>query len=111
MAEVNLVINGRDFGMSCDDGQEQRVIDLGHYVDQRMKEIASSGAASNETHLLILTALMLSDEIFDLRDQVGSLGSQADEAQALKVDEAVIAGTINQMAERIDLIAERMQKV
>ena len=74
MAEVSITINGRTFGISCEDGQEQRVHDLGRYVDARLKEIAKAGAASNESHLLVLTTLMLSDEIFDLRNDVRKLG-------------------------------------
>ena len=66
MAEVTLSINGRDYGISCDDGQEQRVQDLGMYVDSRLRDIAKAGAASNESHLLVLTSIMLADEIFDL---------------------------------------------
>ena len=68
MAEVNLTINGRNYGIACDDGQERRVQALGQYVDQRLKEIARAGAASNESHLLFLTSIILADEIFDLKD-------------------------------------------
>ena len=72
MAHINLTINGRNFGMECDDGQEQRVIDLGNYVDAKVKTIAAAGAASNENHLLVLTSLMLADEIHDLRDSLSA---------------------------------------
>ena len=109
MAELNLMINGRSFGISCDDGQEQRVIDLGHYVDSRLKDIARAGAANNETHLLVLTALMLTDEIFDLREKVSDLGGQAEHANTLQADELVIAQAIDHLAERIDTIADRIK--
>jgi len=48
MAQVTLTINGRNYGITCDDGQEQRVMDLGHYVDERIKALSKAGAASNE---------------------------------------------------------------
>ena len=76
MAEVSLTINGRTFGISCEDGQEQRVLDLGRYVDARLKDIARAGAAASESHLLVLTALMLSDEVFDLRNEIHALGGR-----------------------------------
>lgn len=110
MGEVNLTINGRNFGVSCDDGQEQRVLDLGHFVDQKMKEIAKAGAANNESHLLVLTALMMADEIHDLRDNISTLGQQVHQSEAVQHDEVMIAQAIDQMAERIDLIADRIQK-
>ncbi len=109
MAEVTLTINGRSFGISCDDGQEQRVIDLGHYVDARLKDISRAGAATNESHLMVLTSLLLADEIFDLRDNVANLGGDANQAQTLKQDELVMAQAIDSLADRIDTIADRIQ--
>jgi cell division protein ZapA len=111
MAEVNLKINGRSYGISCDDGQEQRVMDLGHYVDQRIKEISKSGAGSNEAHLLVLTALMMADEIFDLRDQSHDFQEQMHNVSHLQQHEEAVAQAIETLADRIDHIAERMQKV
>ena len=59
MAEVNLAIHGRSYGIACDDGQESRVMEVGRYVDARAREISQAGAAGNETHLMVLTALVL----------------------------------------------------
>ena len=109
MAQVNITINGRSFGISCEDGQEQRVTDLSHYVDGRLKDIAKAGAATNESHLLVLTGLLLADEIFDLRKDVGSINENLQTAQANQNEEAAVAGAIEDLAERIDRIASRIQ--
>lgn len=109
MAEVNITINGRSFGISCDNGQEQRVMELGRYVDSRLREIARAGAASNESHLLVLTALMLSDEIFDLREDVAALGANVRSREEQEREEAMVVGAIDQLADRIDQIARRIQ--
>ena len=111
MAELNLTINGRTFGISCDDGQEQRVLDLGHYVDARLKEISSAGAANNESHLLVLTALMLTDEIFDLRDNLAQQeGQSIAKNGASQEDDLAVAKAIDSLADRIDAIARRVSK-
>jgi cell division protein ZapA len=110
MAEVNLNINGRNYGIACDPGQEKRVKELGYYVDQRMKEIARAGAANNDAHLLVLTALMLADEIFDQRDEVRDLNSQVRHSDSDREDEELMGRAINHLAERIDLIAGRIAK-
>lgn len=110
MAEITLTINGRSFGISCDNGQEQRVMELGHYVDSRLKDISRAGAANNESHLLVLTALMLADEVYDLRDNISDMGGELEETRGLKQDELFIAQAIDHLADRIDLIADRMQK-
>jgi cell division protein ZapA len=119
MAEVNLFINGRSYGISCDDGQERRVQQLGQYIDGRLKEVARSGAASNETHLLVLTSLMIADEIVELREEVDHLNRQLDQLESAGPglgggnagpDEAAIAHAIDQLASRLDSITGRMQK-
>jgi cell division protein ZapA len=112
MAEVNVLINGRNYGIACDDGQEQRVLDLGRYVDARLKEIAKAGAASTESHLLVLTALVLADEIFDLKD--GMVAVQRENKAGIRLseqDEGDIVAIIDQLAARIDAIAGGLQKL
>lgn len=109
MAELTLTINGRNYGIACEDGQEQRVMDLAHYVDSKMKDIAAAGAGTSESHLLVLTSLMMADETFDLRDQVGELGNQAEQAGVSQNDELIVAQAIDSLADRIDTIAERIK--
>ena len=109
MGEVNITISGRNYGISCQDGQEQRVHDLGAYVDQRLKSISQAGAATNENHLLVLTALMLSDEVFDLRDNAGSQAAKFHDAQISPENQEAVAQAIDQLADRIDQIAKRIQ--
>jgi len=111
VAEVNLVIHGRNYNLSCDDGQEQRLADLAHYVDQRMKEIAKSGAAVNESHLFVLTSLIMADEVYDLKQNAeNGAAMQAQNGESFKQEEAAIAHAIDQLADRIDHIADRIQK-
>ena len=107
MGEVNITISGRNYGISCQDGQEQRVVDLGHYVDSRMKDISKAGAAANETHLLVLTGLMLADEIFEMRESGTS--SAPPQQNTANENEAEVAQAIDQLAQRIDTIANRIQ--
>lgn len=109
MAEVSVAINGRNFAIYCEDGQEQRVLDLGNYVDSRLREIAKAGAANNEAHLLVLTTLMLADEVFDLRENIDHMEGAVRSAQANGENEAEVAQAINELAERIDQVSGRIQ--
>lgn len=109
MGHINLVINGRNFGMECDDGQEQRVMDLGRYVDNKVRTISSAGAASNENHLLVLSALMLADEIFELRENLAALGEHVETREQYERHEQTMADIIYSLTERLDSIAKRVQ--
>lgn len=119
MAEVSVAIHGKTYGIACDDGQERRVQELAKYVDARLREIAGAGAASNESHLHVLTALVLADEIFETREQMRHqprTAVQAAEAAAMaderlsEEDEVMIVEAINHLAARIDSVADRLMK-
>lgn len=120
MAEVNLSIRGKAYGIACDDGQESRVMEVGQYVDRRASDIASAGAASNENHLLVLTALVLADEVKELRESLRTAQansnvrpSQQQAAGAAvqglsESDERRIVKSIEQLAIRIDSVAKKL---
>jgi cell division protein ZapA len=117
MAEVNLAIHGRSYGIACDDGQELRVQEVGRYVDHRAREIAQAGAASNETHLMVLTALVLADEIKELQTMMKANKSAArkfaDSApqRISDADEKKICDAISSLSNRIDSVAKRLQQI
>ena len=113
MAEVNLAIHGKTYGVSCDDGQEDRVSELGQYVDARLREIVSSGAASNDSHLLVLTALILADEIYDLREDVANDSAHQEPVvqRVSEQDEQIILNAISNLAQRMDSVVERLAKI
>ncbi len=125
MAEVNISINGRIHEISCDNGQEGRVVDLASYIDQRLQQIARSGAAYNDAHLLVLTALVLADEIFDTREKLAAATPEAGAAKTRKEqpvdtapaaaaavsaeEEKALAQMLEKLVKRIDGIAARVQ--
>ncbi|MCB1652319.1 MAG: cell division protein ZapA [Alphaproteobacteria bacterium] len=109
MAEVAIAINGRTFSIYCEDGQEQRVTDLSNYVDSRLKDIASAGAANSESHLLVLTSLMLSDEVFDLRQDLEGLSARLKNSEANQNDESEVAQVIDDLAQRIERLSARIK--
>ncbi len=111
MGEVTLTINGKNYGISCDEGQEQRVIDLAYYVDTKVKEMLKAGAANSENHALVLAALVIADESFDLMENATTskpLEPQITPQEQEKND-ATLATAIDQLADRIDAVAGKMQ--
>lgn len=122
MSEVTISINGRGYALSCDDGQEERLKELGRYVNSRLNDIAHAGAADNESHLFVLTALVLADEIFDLKTHLSEMdahirslevsqdSSERGEYYEFVQEEMFVAQAIENLAGKIDHIAERIQK-
>lgn len=126
MAEVNLTIDGRVYGIACDDGQERRVQQLGNYIDQRLREISHGSGANNKSQLMVLTALLLADEVFDLRANLTDVSNQNQqlqqqapaEAAANTVvyegftpeDETYLTGAIGKLAARVEKLTSRVQR-
>ena len=85
MAEVTITINGRHYDIACDEGQEGRIIDLAGYIDEHISSVARTGAAYNDSHLQILTLLVVADELFEARE--GNVSSEVGpDIAALKDD-------------------------
>ncbi len=110
VAEVTIYINGRSYDIACDNGQEGRVVDIAAYIDQRLQQIARSGAAYNDAHLMVLTALVLGDELFDTREQPRTSRAAAPASPDNKEEELAVVRLIEQMTKRIDGIAGRVQQ-
>lgn len=119
MASITISINNRPFTIACEAGQEQRVSDLGAYIDKRVQDIARAGAASNESQLMVLTSLVLADEIFEIQDQLSRTANREcvspQEIENFKSQqyqrEANIAYSIVEIAEEIEGIAKRLQNI
>lgn len=67
MAQVSLQINGYAYILGCADGEEQHLFALAADLDRRIQEIKASTGPGGEARLLLMAALMLSDELHDLR--------------------------------------------
>ncbi len=119
MAEVNLALDGRSYPIACDDGQERRVQQLGDYVDQRMKDVAISGA-NNKTQALVLASLVLADEVFDLKEKLSAvaqenaqLSSQEKTISYLGLspnDEQSVVTAIGAMATKVEKLTARIKR-
>lgn len=108
MSQANISLNGRVYEIACDPGQEGRIVDLAAYIDQRLQKIARTGGAYNDSHLLVLTALVLADELFETKEEAAGAPKAAKAAVAGQ-DEAALARLLENLSKRIDGIAQRVQ--
>ena len=69
MAQVSLQINGYGYILGCADGEEEHLRALATDLERRIDEIKASTGPSGEARMLLMAALVLSDELHDLREQ------------------------------------------
>ena len=70
MANVNIKFNGKDYLLSCDDGQEESLKKLTSFLDSKYSELKKKLGNIGENKLLLITSIKLIDEHFDLRRRV-----------------------------------------
>ena len=72
MANVNIKFNGKDYLLSCDDGQEDNLIELANHLDSKYIELKKNLGNIGEHKLLLITAIKIVDDYFDLFKKVKS---------------------------------------
>jgi len=107
MAQVTVTINGRDYQIACDDGQEQHLLKLSAYVDKRVGELTAAMGQIGDTRLLIMASLLIADE---LADAYAALEQERKKPAGLAPgEEAAIASGIEALAARIESIAAALE--
>lgn len=110
MAQVNITINNREYQVACDDGQEAHLTRLGKYVDKRLSELIAAVGQVGEARLLVMVALLLTDELSDLYTKKEG-GSPIDVHSVHSiVDEEEVCVAIEKLAKRIEDIAESYEQ-
>ena len=76
MGILNISVYGRNYQVACDNGQEDHLRDLGFEVDERVRLLARSAEGAGEHLLLLLSSLMMSDELRDVKHELNRLRSE-----------------------------------
>tara|TARA_B100002051_G_C16650521_1_gene593689 strand:- start:93 stop:539 length:447 start_codon:yes stop_codon:yes gene_type:complete len=72
MANINIKFNNKDYLLSCDDGQEEDLKNLTKFLDKKYSSLKEKLGNIGESKLLLITAIQVIDEYFDLKKRVSS---------------------------------------
>lgn len=108
MGQVTVRVGGYTHPVSCEDGQEAHLVALAAEVDKRVSSIKAMGGQFGESRLLLLAALLLADEVHDLKLAVAQArgGSPA----TAEPDDPRLAERLARLAERIEGIAQGLDR-
>ena len=70
MANVNVKFNGKDFLLSCDDGQEDHLEQLSIELNDKFNKLKNSMGNIGENKLLLITAITVLDEYFETKKNI-----------------------------------------
>ena len=70
MANVSIKFNGKEFLLSCDDGQEEHLEELLIQLNQKFNELKNNLGNLGENKLLLITAVKIMDEYYETKKKV-----------------------------------------
>ena len=70
MSQVTVTINGRQFRMACEDGQEGHLMRLAQELDQRIEKLRGNFGEIGDARLTIMAALTVADELADINNRL-----------------------------------------
>ena len=72
MANVNIKFNGKEFLLSCDDGQEEHLEELSNVLNNKFNELKTNLGNIGENKLLLITSIKVIDEYFETKKIIDS---------------------------------------
>ena len=118
MTQVNVTINGRQFRMACEDGEEARVSRLADDLDARISRLRLRFGEIGDTRLTVMAALELADELAEVREKLKRVEPEiaamqevgAQSAERSKATQAAVSAALNSAAERIERMTRRLNE-
>ena len=109
MAQVTVKVNGYTYTVGCEDGQESHLQAMAAQVEDRVDSIKALGGNSGESRLLLMAALLMADEIHDLRAELETLLNPADLPS--RPGGRPAAKTDSEMGKRLGKLASRAEEI
>jgi len=118
MTQVSVTINGRQFRMTCEDGQEGHLVNLARELDARIGALRTKFGEIGDTRLTVMAAITVADELAEagarikrLEEEIAVLqGAQVATSDHNKAAQAAIASALGAAAERVESITKRLNQ-
>ena len=105
MAQVDVSVNGQSYRIACEDGQEDRLVDLAALVNEKVLDLVDQIGQVGSNRLLVMAALIIADELVDLKNEAGSLQELRDNSNQ---QDTVLA--LQEITKRIENIADQVEQ-
>ena len=105
MAQVDVSVNGQSYRIACEDGQEDRLVDLAAMVDEKVLGLVNQIGQVGSNRLLVMAALVIADELVDLKNEAGSLQELRDNSN--QQDTVLV---LQEITKRIENIADQVEQ-
>jgi cell division protein ZapA len=110
MSHINVTINGRQYRMACEEGQEVRLLKLAESLESRVEQLRGRFGEIGDQRLTVMAALTVCDELLDAGARIRNLEQELNnlrDVRSAAIDRArqtqtAVANALNAAAERIE---------
>ncbi len=110
MSHINVTINGRQYRMACEEGQEVRLLKLAESLESRIQSLRGKFGEIGDARLVVMAALTVCDELLDtgphirkLEEELEALrGVRTEAADRARATQVAVANALNSAADRIE---------
>lgn len=110
MSHINVTINGRQYRMACEEGQELRLLKLAESLESRITNLRGKFGEIGDARLTVMAALTVCDELIDANQRVQMLEQELEglrnvrnqSADRARTTQVAVAKALNAAAERIE---------
>ncbi len=118
MSHINVTINGRQYRMACEEGQEVRLLKLAEDLESRVEELRGKFGEIGDARLTVMAALTVCDELLDANARIRALEEEVELSRhqriattdRAKVTQAAVVNALNSAAERIEKTAQVLNR-
>jgi len=118
MSHVNVTINGRQYRMACDEGQEAWLLKLAESLEARIDGLRGKFGEIGDARLTVMAALTVCDELQDASHRVRNLEAElaalrdvrAAAADRARATQTAVANALNAAADRIEKITQVLNR-
>jgi cell division protein ZapA len=118
MAHVSVTINGRQYRMACEDGQETHLVRLAEDLDRRIEGLRRRFGEIGDMRLAVMAALTVADELVEMgqrlrqtEEELAALrATRSASAEHSQVAQRAIAAALQAAAERVERLTRTLNQ-
>ena len=110
MSHINVTINGRQYRMACEEGQEMRLLKLAESLETRIQSLRGKFGEIGDARLTVMAALTVCDELVDAGNRIRTMEQELTElrdfrnaaVERARMTQTAVVNALNAAAERIE---------
>ncbi len=103
MAQINVMVGGRAYSLACRDVEEDRLTRLANHINTKAEDLSNTLGQMAEPRMLLMSALLVADELFETREKAGKLPIDT------KPDDTLAIAAIMSAAEHVEKLAKTLE--